>query len=169
MKNFLIGVLLVAVIVLGYLQFKPQTTTNLSTPKTSEIASHTYKSSIQTSLPKYIGGQSWPPTITHLTSTYSCTETEATETTKVTETTVNNNKYCTYLKSEGAMGTIFYDYTVTTPSRNGAGTESITFTLAYTSCGHYKGNTDGSYEACTKNQSDVTEDLSYYIDSLLAK
>jgi hypothetical protein len=151
MKNFLIGVLVVSVIVLGYVAFKSKVsivsptsttpsgqTTVLNNPdgKDYQPNSGSDGKSISTRLPSFVSAQAgWPPVIQTSSKAYSCSPSRA-EGATTTQKTINGKTYCITIKSEGAAGTIYYTYTYVTAVTSG-GTKTTNFTLAFhnTDCG----------------------------------
>jgi hypothetical protein len=145
MKNFLIGVLVVTVIVLGYVSFKSKvaivsptstapsgqtTTVNNLNGKDYQPSSGTDSRSISTRLPSFVSAQSgWPPVIQNSSEAYNCSPSR-TESGTTIQKTINGRIYCVTIKSEGAAGTIYYTYRYVTADSRG-GTKITNFTLAF--------------------------------------
>lgn len=83
-----------------------------------------------TSTYKYINFIDWPPQATTSNDIYSCAKTSTT-----TEITINNNKYCRSVISEGAAGSIYNTYTYNFAKENN--TVSLTFSTRQPQCMNY--------------------------------
>lgn len=87
---------------------------------------------------KYIFTQEWPPKIAVATGTYSCPETDptASQPERISEVTLDGQKYCVAAVTEGAAGTAYTTYVYLGEKENNLLT--VTFTLAYPNCGNYE-------------------------------
>jgi hypothetical protein len=88
----------------------------------------------------YITGQNWPPAVTMVSGAYSCTL-GSNQNGDTTEKVVGAHTYCVTIRSEGAAGSTFTDYTYRT------GATQVTFTLRFVQCGNYDGAQKTACEA----------------------
>ncbi len=82
--------------------------------------------------------QSWPPTVTLATTTFSCVQGQPTVNglpTQKTKKVINGKIYCVETDNEGAAGTMYSTYTYTTLKN--AKLVSLTFTVRYPQCDNY--------------------------------
>lgn len=111
---------------------------------------------------KYIGTQTWPPTIEAATAQYSCDVTDEEETRQgktVAQKVINGRIYCITSENEAASGTTYTTYAYDTP-KNGK-MLSIGFVLKYPQCADY--DEDRSV-ACTQERQDF--DLDAIVDEI---
>jgi hypothetical protein len=108
---------------------------------------------------KYITAQEWPPSVSVTTDAYTC-PLQSEEFSTTTEKTINNQKYCVTLESEGAAGSTYKTYTYDTML---AGNNVKTsFTLQYVQCGNYSG---AEMAACKTEQASFDPDQ--VVDSIM--
>jgi len=121
-KTISITVLVAILIIATYIVAnKKETTLPITQTPTQAFSTSTYK---------YINFFDWPPQITTSIDIYSCTKTSTT-----TEITINNNKYCRSVISEGAAGSIYNTYTYNFAKENN--TVSLTFSTRQPQCMNY--------------------------------
>lgn len=177
MKNAFIFFLIIIIVVLAYMQFKPkentlpdttpvgQTTTN-DNPNGVDYQPPTTNTPISTTLsPKYMGSQNWPPVVQSSTVAYSCTPDAGVGEvpTEVTEKIINGRTYCITNVTEAAMGQRFGDYIYTTA--DGSGTKTASFNLQWSSCGGYGGPGDAQYDECQSVVTNFFNNLDNTVDS----
>ena len=116
--TILVIILIVAIYIVAN---KKETTLPITQTPAQTFSTSTYK---------YINFFDWPPQITTSSDIYSCAKTSTT-----TEITINNNKYCRSVISEGAAGSIYNTYTYNFNKENN--TVSLTFSTRQPQCMNY--------------------------------
>lgn len=109
----------------------------------------------------YMSLVTWPPKVSVSDMAYNCPVTEATSSLpdRTTERKVDNRTYCVTATSEGAVGSVFTDYTYSTV-RDGK-LINISFALRYPQCYNYD---DSEKSACEGERE--TFDLDSIIDKI---
>lgn len=173
MKNIFIVILVVALAILSYMQFKPKeqvppasvVPSDQTTTKNNQD-SKDYQPNVSFDLPsQYIYAQNgWPPVIQSSDEKYSCSPSR-TEVSNRVEKTINKRTYCVTLLQEGAAGSSFRTYTYSTFGIQGS-SQKTSFTLRYPSCGVWQGDGTTKYTDCLTAQSNFTSSLDGIIGSL---
>lgn len=102
----------------------------------TDALSFKYPSSLGT---KYISTQDWPPSITGISNFTTCSNvagTDVVNSANITKT-IQGRQYCIKSLSEGAVGSIYTDYTYITKSNINNEFIAIHFVLRYLQCGNY--------------------------------
>ncbi len=122
---------------------------------------------------QYIGiNGTWPPTVQHSTSAYSCGSLtrdvfDSPMTLTGTQKTINHRTYCVYSFSDGGAGHYAGVYTYITAASHGGGTERVDFRVDWGNCGVYGGSTDPQVVQCRAEQANFFASLDAAVDSLM--